>query len=45
MSDDASNTEPSPESLEEIPEVEFSRGIQPHRYARLRTGYQYTLFL
>jgi hypothetical protein len=45
MSDDASNTEPSPESLEEIPEVDFGRGIQPHRYAQLRTGYQYTVFL
>jgi hypothetical protein len=30
---------------EEIPEVDFSRGIQPHRYARLRTGWQYTVFL
>jgi len=45
MSDDASNTGPSRESLEEIPEVDFSRGIQPHRYARLRSGYQYTVFL
>lgn len=37
--------EPSAESLKEIPEVDFSRGIQPHRYARLRGDYQYTVFL
>ena len=45
MSDDASKTDPSAESLEEMPEVDFARGIQPHRYARLRPGYQYTVFL
>ena len=45
MSDDASRTDPTAESLEEIPEVDFSRGIQPHRYARLRGDYQYTVFL
>lgn len=33
------------QALEEIPEVDFSRGIQPHRYARLRGGYRYTVFL
>jgi hypothetical protein len=25
--------------------VDFSRGIQPHRYARLQSGYQYTVHL
>lgn len=30
---------------EEIPEIDFSRGIQPHRYARLRADYKYTVFL
>ena len=37
--------EPSAASLREIPEVHFSRAIQPHRYARLRTDYRYTVFL
>ena len=36
---------PSAASLREIPEVDFSRAIQPHRYARLRPGYRYTVFL
>lgn len=48
MSDDTStstNGEPSTEELDEIPEVDFSKGIQPHRYARLKSGYQYTVFL
>ena len=45
MSDDDSKSEPSPESLEETREVDFSRGIQPHRYARLQPGYQYTVLL
>ena len=44
MNDDASE-EPSADSLEEIPEVDFSRGIQPHRYARLQPGYRYTVYL
>ena len=45
MSDDASKTEPTAASAEEIPEVDFSRGIQPHRYACLRGDYQYMVFL
>ena len=45
MSDDASKAEPSAESMKEFPEVDFSRGIQPHRYARLRGDYKYTVFL
>ena len=45
MNDDASDTEPSADSLEEIPEVDFSRAIQPHRYARLQSGYRYTVHL
>lgn len=36
---------PSAASLRDIPEVDFSRGIQPHRYARLRGDYKYTVFL
>jgi hypothetical protein len=45
MRDDASKTDPSAESLEEMPEVDFARGIQPHRYARLQPGYEYAVFL
>ena len=45
MNDDASETEPSADSLKEIPEVDFSRAIQPHRYARLQSGYQYVVHL
>lgn len=26
-------------------EVDFTRGIQPHRYARLRSGYEYVVYL
>ena len=36
---------PTTASLREIPEVDFSRAIQPHRYAKLRTGYRYTVFV
>ena len=28
-----------------ITAVDFSRAIQPHRYAKLRSGYKYTVFL
>lgn len=45
MNEDDPETEPSAESLAEMPEVDFSRAIQPHRYARLRSGYQYTVHL
>jgi len=45
MSDDASDRQPSPASLQEIPEVDFSGGVQPHRYAQLRPGYAYAVFL
>jgi hypothetical protein len=36
---------PSKESLREIPEVDFSRGIRPHRYAQLQTGYKHHVFV
>ena len=45
MSDDVSKTAPSQASLDEMPEVDFARGIQPHRYAQLRPGYRYAVFL
>jgi hypothetical protein len=41
----ASKRIPLREFAEEIPETDFSRGIQPHRYARLRGDYKYTVFL
>ncbi|MBI5537464.1 MAG: hypothetical protein HY898_32375 [Deltaproteobacteria bacterium] len=28
-----------------IPETDFSQGIQPHRYARLQSGYRYAVYL
>lgn len=28
-----------------VPAIDFSRAIQPHRYAKLRSGYKYTVFL
>ena len=45
MKRDDSRSRPSKKSLREIPEVDFSRGIQPHRYAQLRDDYKYTVFL
>jgi hypothetical protein len=45
MSGGASRRGRSRGSAEEIPEVDFSRGIQPHRYARLRSGYRYVVHL
>jgi hypothetical protein len=37
MSDDDSDLE--------IPEADFSAGVQPHRYARLQSGYEYTVHI
>ena len=45
MSNAKTPTEPSEESLEEIPEVDFSKGIRPNRYANLRGGFQHAVFL
>lgn len=28
-----------------MPEVDFSRGIRPHRYARLQSGYKSQVFI
>jgi hypothetical protein len=44
MNDD-NTVEPSKESLEEIPEQDFSRGIRPNRYANLRGTFQYAVFV
>jgi hypothetical protein len=31
--------------MRESSAVDFTRAIQPHRYAKLRTGYKYTVLL
>ena len=38
-------TEPSPESLAEMPEVDFTGAIRPNRYASLRGDFQHAVFL
>lgn len=45
MSEDENPTEPSEESLREIPEQDFSRAIRPNRYANLRGAFQHTVFV
>lgn len=45
MSEDVEPTEPSAESLEEIPEQDFSRAIRPNRYANLRGTFQHAVFV
>jgi hypothetical protein len=45
MKKGSSKKRPSTAALREIPEADFSRAIHPHRYARLRPGYRYTVFL
>ena len=37
--------EPSAESLAEMPEVDFSRGIRPNRMAGLRGDFKHAVFL
>ncbi len=38
-------TEPSAESLAEIPEVDFSDAVRPNRYASLRGDFEHVVFL
>ena len=38
-------TEPSVESLLELPEQDFSHGIRPNRYANLRGAFQHAVFV
>ena len=38
-------TEPSAESLAEIPEVDFSDAVRPNRYASLRGDFEHAVFL
>ncbi len=45
MSKEADQTEPSEESLREIPEVDFSKGIRPNRYANLRGELERAVYL
>ncbi len=45
MSEDEIPTEPSTESLREIPEQDFSRAIRPNRYANLRGAFQHAVFV
>jgi hypothetical protein len=37
--------EPTPESLDEIPETDFSQAIRPNRYAALRGEFRHAVFL
>ncbi|MEE8526636.1 MAG: hypothetical protein V3T72_22090 [Thermoanaerobaculia bacterium] len=39
------HAEPSAESLEEIPEVDFSRAVRPNLFANLRGDFQHAVFL
>lgn len=45
MSEDENQTEPTEESLTEIPEQDFSHGIRPNRYANLRGAFQRAVFV
>ncbi len=45
MNEDEKLIDPSEESLREIPEQDFSRGIRPNRYANLRGTFQHAVFV
>lgn len=45
MSDAPKMTEPSAESVAELPEQDFSGAIRPSRYANLRGDFQHAVFL
>jgi hypothetical protein len=45
MKEDEKLIDPSEESLKEIPEQDFSRGIRPNRYANLRGAFQHAVFV
>ncbi len=45
MSSEERDLEPSSESLEALPEVDFSEGIRPNRYANLRGEFKHAVFL
>jgi hypothetical protein len=45
MTEDAELTEPSAESLAELPEQDFSGAIRPNHYANLRGAFRHAVFL
>ncbi len=45
MTQDAKPTEPSAESLAELPEQDFSGAIRPNRYANLRGAFRHAVSL
>jgi hypothetical protein len=45
MNNDETPSEPSEESLQEIPERDFSRAIRPNRYANLRGDFRHAVFV
>ena len=45
MSEDEKPTEPSEDSLREIPEQDFSQAIRPNRYANLRGAFRHAVFV
>ena len=45
MSEETEAKEPTEESLKEIPEVDFSGGIRPNRYARLQGDFKHQVQL
>ena len=45
MTTDRTSPEPSPESLEELPEVDFSRALRPNRLANVRGAFAHAIFL
>ena len=45
MNEDEKLTEPSEESLREIPERDFSRAVRPNRYANLSGAFQHAVFV
>ena len=45
MNEDENPTEPTEESLAEIPERDFSGAIRPNRYANLRGAFRHAVFV
>ena len=45
MNEDDTPSEPSAESLKEIPEQDFSNAIRPNRYANLRGAFRHAVFV
>jgi hypothetical protein len=45
MTNENRPTEPSPESLAEMPEVDFRQAVRPNRYANRRGEFRYTVAL